>query len=296
MGVGEDFEKFKANYDVTAAEVVIISSRYRRITRQLNSDLRGVNSDTANSIYVGSYGRGTAASGGVSDIDMAYILPVQLYYDYGARQGNGQSDLLQLVRRSIQNTLPNTNISGNGQVVQVLFTGGAQFEVLPAFNHKDGSSFIYPDSNNGGTWQVTNPRAEIAAIRARNDATNGNLKNLCRMMRVWREFNTVPITGMLIDTLAYQFIGDWEHRSKSFYYHDYMARDFFKFMADQNPKQEWWRAPGTGKAVFTEGDFQAKAKIDYGLSLKAIEHDQNGNAAARRATWRRIFGPRFPEV
>lgn len=71
MGVGEDFATFRDNYQITQEKIGSISYRYKRITRQLNTDFRDNTSDTVNSMYVGSYGRDTAARG-LSDLDMAF--------------------------------------------------------------------------------------------------------------------------------------------------------------------------------------------------------------------------------
>jgi hypothetical protein len=62
MGVGEDFSIFKDNYNITTDLISSISNRYKRITRQLNTDFWNTDSDTAHSLYVGSYGRDTAAN------------------------------------------------------------------------------------------------------------------------------------------------------------------------------------------------------------------------------------------
>lgn len=293
MSVAENFQSFDANYRMDLEEVSKITKRYLRITAQLNDDFRSLNSETANSLYVGSYGRKTASSG-LSDVDMVYVLPGDLYQTYSAYLGNGQSALLQRVKRSISETYSTTEIGADGQVVQVSFRDGVQFEILPAFNHADKSSFIYPDSNGGGSWKVTNPRAEIAAMRTRNDDTNKNLRRLCRMMRVWRDYNDVPLKGLLIDTLAYQFIGTWAHRDKSYLYHDWMARDFFAFVHGQDRKQDFWKAPGSGQYVWKTGPFQTKAGAAYNLALEAINHDENHRPNASRASWRKIFGPKFP--
>jgi hypothetical protein len=215
MGVGEDFSKFKDNYNIASDLIGSISYRYKRITRQLNTDFRETTSDTANSLYVGSYGRDTAAKG-VNDLDMAYVLPYSEYVKYVAYTSNGPSALLQSVKQSIRNTYPTSDSFGDGQVVVISFDDNIKFEVLPVFENKDGESWTYPNANDGGSWKVCNPRAEIAAIKVRSDATNRNLKYLGRMMRVWRDYCSVPMTGILIDTLAYQFIESYEYREKSF--------------------------------------------------------------------------------
>ena len=163
-----------------------------------------------------------------SDLDIAFELPNAEYHKYNRHQTNGQSALLQSVKRSLQNTYPTSDTSGDGQVVVINFDDKIRFEILPVFQNEKSESFTYPNANSGGSWKVCNPRAEIAAIKNRSDGTNRNLKYLCRMMRVWVDHCAVQMSGMLIDTLAYQFIENYEHRGKSFLYHDFMVRDFLR--------------------------------------------------------------------
>jgi len=249
MGVGEDFATFKNNYNINSVLISSISDRYKRITGRLNKDFWNTDSDTSHSLYVGSYGRDTAARG-VSDIDMAFVLPFAEYQKYSSYQGNGQSALLQAVKRSIQNTYRTSESFGDGQVVVIAFDDNIKFEVLPVFENKDGQTFTFPNANAGGSWKVCDPRAEIAAIKKRSDSTNTNMKYLARMARAWRDYCDVPMSGALIDTLAYQFLETYEYRDKSFLYHDFMARDFFDLLSKQDEKQNFWRAPGSGSYVF----------------------------------------------
>lgn len=292
MGLSEWFSAFQSNLVVKSADT--ISTRYRAITRRLNTDFWNTTSDLSHSLYVGSYGRGTAIDG-FSDLDMVFELPSDLYYQYDKYQGNGQSALLQNVRASISKTYSTTSIRADGQVILVPFTDGITFEVVPVFVNKAGS-YTFPDANAGGSWKTTNPRPEIAAIQARNDACNKNLLPLCRMMRAWKNKWGVPIGGLLIDTLAYQFIEDYKYRDKSFLYYDFMCRDCFKWMADQSATQEYWRAPGSGQYVYGKGLFQYKAKRCYNISLEAIAHEQATPKQewSAKSKWRDIFGTAFP--
>jgi hypothetical protein len=293
MGVGEDFSRFKDRYNIDASTMASISYRYRRITRQLNKDFWNTESETAHSLYVGSYGRDTAARG-LSDLDVGFVLPSSLYHQYNAYLGNGQSALLQAVKRSIQKTYTTSESFGDGQVVVVSFTDGITFEILPAFDNSDGDSWTYPNANGGGSWKTCNPRAEMRAVDTRSLLTNRNLKYLCRMMRVWRDVHSVPMSGMLIDTLAYQFIEGWAHRDKSFFYHDYMARDFFLYLSQRDTTKSYWRAPGSGALVARKGPFERKAASAYAKALEAITYDANGQEWSRRQKWREIFGTLFP--
>ncbi|MGN7878429.1 SMODS domain-containing nucleotidyltransferase [Ensifer sp. 22460] len=292
MGVAEEFTRFKDNYNIGKEQISSISQRYRRITSRLNKDFWNTDSETAHSLYVGSYGRDTAAKG-LSDLDVGFLLPAAVYYKYDAYNSNGQSALLQAVRNSLQNTYSTSAVGGDGQVVVINFNDGVTFEILPAFDNQAGT-WTYPDSNNGGSWRRCDPRSEFKAIDDRNKQSNGNLKHLCRMMRVWRDHNNAGMSGALIDTLAYQFMGNWAHRDKSFLYHDYMARDFLQFLSNQDKTQQYWKMPGSGQSVHKTGAFVDKAKIDYDYAVEACDMTNAPDGRDRRAKWRLIFGSTFP--
>ena len=293
MGLAEWFSTFCANIKVQDGGT--ISTRYKNITRRLNSNYWTTTSDTAYSLYVGSYGRNTAIQG-ISDLDMIFQLPYSVYEQYDKYSGNGQSALLNAVKTSIEKTYSTTSIRADGQVILVPFNDGITFEVVPAFINKD-DSFTYPDSNNGGRWRTTNPKPEIEAIRARNAVCNGNLILLCRMMRSWKNEWNVPIGGLLIDTLAYQFIESYTYRDKSYLYYDFFCRDFFKWMAEQDENQEYWKAPGSGQYVYGKGLFQYKANRCYNISLEAIAHETASPKQewSAKQKWRDIFGNSFPD-
>lgn len=293
MGLGEWFEGFCTGLQVQDGGT--ISDRYKAITKRLNTDFWDTDSDSAHSFYTGSYGRNTAIDG-LSDLDMIFRLPYAVYAQYDAHQGNGQSALLQAVRTSIKRTYALTDVGGDGQVVEVPFTDKITFQVVPAFVNKD-ESYTFPDANDEGSWKTTNPKPEIEAVQKRNSECNNNLVRLCRMMRAWKATWEVPIGGLLIDTLAYQFIENYNYRDKSYFYYDYMSRDFFKWMFEQSEDQEFWKAPGSGQYVYGKGLFQYKAKRCYNLSLEAIQHETADPKRewSAKAKWREIYGTTFPD-
>lgn len=292
MGVYDEFFAFKNNYNIGQDLIASIGQRYRRITARLNQDFWNTSSDTAHSLYVGSYGRDTAAKG-ISDLDIGFRLPFEVYAKYNAYHSNGQSALLQAVRASLLKTYTSSKIGGDGQVVVISFSDGIKFEILPYFENTDGT-WTFADSNDGGSWKTCNPRAEIAAVHNRNLLVNRNLKPLCRMMRVWKDFNSVPMTGALIDTLAYQFIDTWQHKQQSFAFHDYMARDFFLYLYNLDRNQNYWLMPGSGSRVYKTGIFWTKALTDYNVAFEACKLQDNASAQNRRNRWRFVFGPTFP--
>jgi hypothetical protein len=121
---------------------------------RLNKDFRDLESDTLYRRQIGSYGRCTAIHG-ISDLDMAFELPWELYEKYRNYQNNGPSQLLQAVRESLKKRYPRTEIKGDGQVVVINFAGFV-VEVLPAFVDKDSGGYRFPDANNGGSWRIVN--------------------------------------------------------------------------------------------------------------------------------------------
>ncbi len=267
-----------------------ISTRYRLITNRLNLDFYGYQSYADNSLYVGSYGRGTAVRG-FSDLDMIFVLPPSLYRQYSNYIGNGQSALLQKVRTSLQKTYPKTDIGGDGQVVVVSFSDGMVFEIVPSFAQND-RSYKYPDSNGGGRWKVTNPKPEISTIH--NYLYSENLKWLCRMTRAWKRKKYVPMGGLLIDTLAYKFMRNWKYRDKGKTFYDWMSRDFFYFLANEDSNKAYWLALGSNQFIYRKGSFEYKAKVAYKKSLEAIEAQNKKFWYTAKSKWREIYGASFP--
>lgn len=206
------YNVIKHGEKITMDKRALISKRYKAITKAVNQEFWGISSDTAHSLYVGSYGRNTAID--TSDIDVLVELPEAEYQRYNVQKGNGQSRLLQAVKGAIQNTYPRTEIRGDGQVVKVLFTDGMKIEVLPAFASTYWSgrtTYRYPDSNMGGNWCSTDPKAEQDAIYNKNNSSAGLLLDTCKHMRYIRDeyYSSYHLSGIVIDSFAYLAIGDW---------------------------------------------------------------------------------------
>lgn len=292
MSVATNFGTFCNNLTIGQTKRSTISGRYLAICRRLNIDFWNLDT-TSGGRYVGSYGRNTATNY-ISDVDMLFEMPWSVYTTYNAYLTNGQSALLQAVKSSISITYPNTTMKGDGQIVQVNFSDGMQFEVLPAFKHDDGS-YTFANSNYGGSWNKTNPIPEIEAITNGDTLTNNNLRPLCRMARAWKRYNSVPISGHLIDTLAHRFLTNWANKDKSYLYYDWMSRDFFEFLKRQNASQTTWYAVGSGQSIYNPENFRSKATIAYNKSLNAIKQESDGNSWTSKQTWREIYGTRFPD-
>lgn len=203
----------KNEYSISQDQRSKISTRYKTVTRAINSALWNSSSDTAHSFYVGSYGRGTAIN--TSDIDILVEVPSSYYVQYSYTTYNPQSRLLQVVKRAIMNSYPRSDVRGDGQVVVIDFTDGIKFEVLPAIPQTDylgHTTYKYPDSHMGGRWMSTNPKLEQNAMEEKNSSTNGLLFDTCKHMRYIRDnyFSSYHLSGIVIDSFIYVAMGGWQ--------------------------------------------------------------------------------------
>lgn len=186
----------------------LVSRRYHTVTKAINNEFWNSTSDTLHSLYVGSYGRNTAID--TSDIDILVELPSILFDHFNNLNGNSQSRLLQAVRNSILNSYPKSDVRADGQVVKIAFSDGMDFEIVPAFKSWNGS-YKYPDSNTGGSWKSTNPKAEQEAMAQKNRSSNGLLYDTCRHIRFIRDnnFSSYHLSGIVIDSFVYEAIENW---------------------------------------------------------------------------------------
>lgn len=262
-----------------------IGARRNEITRVLNKEFRDLDSSKDNQLMVGSYGRFTAIRG-ISDLDMLYILPPSLWDEYKGE--DGPSSILTRVRKSIEARYTTSSVKVDSPVVVVTFQN-FMFEIQPVFEQDDGS-FRYPHTKSK-SWKVTKPREEISESRDFDSITNGNFRKLCKMARAWKNKHGVPIGGLLIDTLAYNFLQkNTDHHSATTATYGCMARDFFGFLSEE-VGHDHYQALGSKQDVRVKKRFQSKAKTAYELCLKAIEAEGQATANVK---WKKVFGKPVP--
>ena len=287
MTISEMFSDFLDNLKVSNA--VQISQRYGEVTKSLNKEFRDTDSRVANSLQVGSYGRYSGING-ISDLDMLYIMPKNKWASY---EDGKQAQLLTDTKNAIKVRYPNTEVRVDRLVVTVTYTD-FHIEVQPVFEEVDGdgnSYFLYPDTYDGGSWKVTKPRQEIAAMKEFVDQKNTNLRRLCKMIRSWKNKHGVVMGGLLIDTLAHNYLNSISiYDNKGIASCGELTRDFFEYLKDQ-PDQDHYKALGSGQIIKVKKKFQKKAKKAYELCLNAIDA---GDSASANAKWKKVYGRAFP--
>lgn len=288
MNTSETFQEFLSNIKISDTQADTVSYRYGRITKALNEDFRSTDSKTANSLQVGSYGRHTGIKG-ISDLDMLYIMPATKWSDYNIN--GGQSKLLQDTKSAIAKTYSSSDLKIDRCVVTVKFSD-SHIDVQPVFEIED-QDYKYPDTYNDGAWKITKPRKEMYAMTESVANKNKNLRRLCKMARSWKNKHGVFMGGLLIDTLAYNFLNSTtKYDDKSYAYFDEMSRDFFLYLYNQPKDQIEYGALGSKQRVKVKKSFKRKAKKAYDLAEEAIEATSD---KTKHNKWRDVYGKDFPK-
>lgn len=222
------------------------------------------------------------------DLDMLYIMPKGEWETY---KDGRQLKLLQDVKTAVLARYPATDVRVDRLVITVTYTD-FHVEIQPVFEQDDGS-YKYPDTKDEGSWKNTRPREEMDAVSKLDGEKNSNLKRLCKMARAWKNKHGLEISGLLIDTLAYNFLeGTKDYDTRSYLYYDWLSRDFFKYLGDE-PDQEHYAAPGSRQRVKVRKKFQRKARKAHRHCLAAIEA-QDKEQKNVYEKWRKVYGRQFP--
>lgn len=291
MGINTWFKEFYESIYMTTDVVSKVRLRYKSITKRINEEYWNSSSETNHSLYVGSYGRGTAIY--ASDIDIVVELPWTVKIRFDGRQGNIQSQLLSEVKDKLKKTYSTSKISSDGQVIVIDFSDGIKFEIVPAFKFED-NSYYYPDTNNGGSWKTMNPRLELEYFNTRNKTHNSTMKKLCRMLRCWKETHNMDISGELLDSIVYNFYLDANYIDKSpFLYFDFITRDLFEYL--YNNAHGSWLTPGTYRILYLKYPYSTKNKAleMYNKSIKAIQLYNDDCKCTSKDIWKEIYGEKF---
>lgn len=287
--LADSFETFVESLQLKNEDDIDI--KYRGITKRLNMSYYADNKSEEDHAYkVGSLGRQTAING-ISDMDMLFVLPDCKYKQYNNYSGNGQSALLQDVKKELKKKYTNEKIKvrGDGQVVVIKFSN-YMVEVCPAFENSDGS-YKYPDSNNGGVWRRTDPLVEMGESDYMISCTNYHFQYICQMIRAWKNNMGFKMGGLLIDTLVYKFFNKYPDYM-TVTYDDYflLFKDLFAYLKGQSKEKKYWQAMGSRQPVYDK----SKAFIDNAQKAHDKLKDLSEESEEVYQELRAIFGTSFP--
>ncbi|WP_268912550.1 SMODS domain-containing nucleotidyltransferase [Lentilactobacillus sp. SPB1-3] len=267
--------------------------RMQQITKKINYKYYGnENNISDHRLRVGSTGRHTATND-VSDYDILFNLPWSTYKKFNSHK-HGQSDLLQEIKNCVKESYYNTEIRGDGQVVDVKFNDGL-IEIIPGFKNDDGS-FQYPDTHQGGSWRKTNPLPEKKFCKLDDHASNGTFRDLTRMIRVWKNHKGFIFKGLLIDTLVHNFYIENKDWINDCTYANYplLMKKLYMYLSKQSTTQGCWFALGSQQRVDNQEDTHFISKAKSASDKLSSINLNNDNDVFK--IFRELFGNKFNVV
>lgn len=286
------FTTFLDNLKLTAVQRIDGEKKFKGVVKKLNQTYWNSDSETDHAFYVGSWAKQTNIRP-PRDVDLYFLLPREVYFRFEQYKGNKQSALLQEVKGSLLESYPLSNIKGDGPVVHAAFWS-FNIEVVPAFL-LDASDRLYYVCNtkNGGSYKTTKPLHEVDAIEFADQSNNGNVRRLVCMLKCWQAHCSVPIKSFYLELLATDFLNQWQYRDQSYFYYDWMCRDFFQWMVKK--ANTCLRVPGTFELMNIGDSWKSRAVSAYNSALKACEYEQFSRERDAGDEWQKIFGSEIPK-
>ncbi len=278
-----EFSQFINEITLTSTQSNDAQTKYTGVCQKLYSHYYNGEYDAGKKYLFGSYKTRTNVRPLTEDqdVDVLFKIPQSTYDKFDQYESNGQAALLQEVKNILKEKYTTTDtIKAWGKVVLVQFQENHHnVELLPALEQED-DTFLIPNSENGGSWEVFDPRAEVERFRTSNDNTGGLTRELTKMLKAWAH-NTTSMTYKSCKRLddVINFLEDLYPNGKESTSYAKIVFDFFDYMN-------------------TRCDDDIKSYINTALSRarKALEYDNKEQPKEASEQWRLIFGNEFPKV
>ena len=283
------FRAFLENLKITEDQTNDGETKHRGVVSCLNRGYWNSSDDAIHRILIGSWGKFTRVRP-PRDVDILFVLPVEVYWRFEQRSGNRQSQLLQEVKSWLQPTYPQTDVRGDGQVVVVPFNS-CKVEVAPAFQCQ-GGGYLVCDTHDGGRYKWVHPEAEIAALDGADTALNGNARKLTRILKQWQRHCNVPIKSFQIEALVMEVLPRLIYGGRDEFWFDWLVRDALSHMISR--ANGWFTMPVTGEVIQLGDAWLSKASSAYGRALRACELEDGNWETLAGDEWQKIFGTMIP--
>lgn len=284
----ESFKAFKSNLEITGLQAATVSTRQQTVRTAVENGLT-----VSDSFLSGSYSRQTLiAPLKQADIDIVVVLDPKYFHNYNGQNG-GQAGLLDLLKRVLKKTYPNTpDISRNGQAVTIQFTDFI-VDVVPAFNRK-GGGYLIPNSLTQ-TWLSTDPKKHVEIWSAANRNHNADLIPLMKMLKSWNRETSTFLRSFHLETMALQILDNVtisDFSSGARYFFD-KGKDY---VTKKNPDPAGYDGD-VGSYLNTEEKIRnavSRFETAHTRALKAEDFARRAYVADAVDMWRMIFGGYFP--
>lgn len=213
------FEKFCRNIEIEKNEVDKIAFIKNEIEECIYKYYK-TPPISENVKYIGAYGRNTAVF--IDNIRVLCVLPSYLYLEIDLDINDILDNMISALRSKFITCYRNPN--EDGLIINI--DNSISFKIIPGFAFNDGE-YVFLNNNK---WRELHLKAEKDMINNLNVKYNNNVIQLCRMLKIWKQYHDLDINNILIDTFVYHFFS--LSVSKKYYFENYdeMILDFFKFL------------------------------------------------------------------
>lgn len=280
--MNELFSEFISNITLTPSQQEDALKKYTGVCKKLYHSYYGEGTyDSSKQYLFGSYKTKTNIRPLTEsqDVDVLFKIPQSTFDKYDAYASNGQASLLQEVKNILKEKYTTTDtIKAWGKVVLVQFAENHHnVELLPALERTDGT-FIIPNSEANGSWEIFNPRAEVDKFTNSNKATQGLTRTLAKMLKAWAH-NTSSMNyksyKRLDDVIAFLRLNYPNGNDNTGY--DKIVFDFFDYMRFRCSEE-----------------IKPYIETAFKRAQKALEYKDNGKPKEASEEWIKVFGNEFP--
>ena len=139
-----------------------------------------------------------------------------------------------------------------------------------------------PNTENGGIWEIFDPKKEVDAFLESNGNTNVLTRELAKMIKSWARYtSTLSYKSFRIVNDVIAFTGDYYEDGKGETDYSKIVFDFFDFLNSNTSSTD------ASKSHITTA---------YNRAQKALEYADDDKPKEASEEWRKIFGDKFPII
>lgn len=281
--VAQGFDELLSRIPATDA----VTDKLKRHRESIKACL-AANFNMTTFVAAGSFGHGTNIPR-YSDVD--YFM-VQNEDDWP----NNSAIALRNVKNALANRFAFTEIRVSSPVVLVPFgqTSTERFEITPAFfddEEKDHEVFWIPDRQTG--WMPSAPREHNAYVTRVNQALNGRVKPVIRLVKLWNGLCNVGLRSIYLELRIAKRLESAEGATYSVEIANTLAA---LHATGLRAMRDPIGVTGLIEACSEARNAQALSRVENALirAQKALLAEERGNPRLAFDWWNRVFNGKFP--
>ena len=174
------------------------------------------------------------------------------------------------------------------------------FDIVPCFltsPDSDGNSY-YLIPNRSGSWKKTNPKTDRDRLSAVNQNQSGNVLNVIRILKYWKQEKKVNIGSYLLEAMILYYYESKPNNTCSEYV-DLELENVFNYLANSiinnvaDPKNI--QSNINDIDYYSRYSLSEKFKTFAQLSRDARQLENEGKDKESINTWKKVFGYNFPD-